>query len=127
MRFLHYCALCAYIALIILTLLWEGWLAPAAHFPPGFWLTLKAIPLLVPLFDLLHGRAYTYAWSSMLILLYFIEGTVLTVSHRQEAFALHSVLPYALLETLFCVSFFFCAVFYVHYKNRDKPPGANAR
>ena len=113
MRALYSLALSAYIALIVLTLLWEGWLAPAPHFPPGFWLALKSIPLLVPLFGLLHGKAYTYGWSSMLILPYFVEGMVLTVSHRQEPFALHSVWPYALLETLLCTIFFFGAVFYV--------------
>jgi len=118
MRALYRLALSAYIALIILTLLWEGWLAPAPHFPPGFWLTLKSIPLLIPLFGLLHGKAYTYGWSSMLILFYFVEGTVLTVSHRQEPFALYSVLPYALLEILLCIIFFFSAVFYVRRARR---------
>jgi len=120
MRILYYFALSSYIALIILTLLWEGWLAPAAHFPLGFWLALKSIPLLVPLFGLLHGKAYTYGWSSMLILFYFVEGTVLTVSHRQGPFALHSVLPYALLEILLCTIFFFSAVFYVRHTRRPR-------
>jgi len=118
MRNLYRLALSAYIGLIILTLLWEGWLAPAPHFPPGFWLTLKSIPLLMPLFGLLHGTSYTYAWASMLILVYFVEGLVLAVSHRQEPFALHGVLPYALLEILLSTIFFFSAVFYVRQAHR---------
>jgi uncharacterized membrane protein len=118
MRNLYRLALSAYIGLIILTLLWEGWLAPAPHFPPGFWLTFKSIPLLMPLFGLLHGKSYTYAWASMLILVYFVEGLVLAVSHRQEPFALHGVLPYALLEILLSTIFFFSAVFYVRQAHR---------
>lgn len=111
-------ALGAYLGLIALTLAWEGWLAPAPKFPPGFWLTLKALPLLFPLFGLLHGKAYTYAWASLLILVYFIEGVVLSVTHRYEPWALHSTLPYAALETLLCVVFFFSALLYARAASR---------
>lgn len=62
------------IALILLCVLWEGWLAPLR--PGGSWMTLKAVPLLLPLFGILRGRRYTYQWSSMLILLYVMEGSV---------------------------------------------------
>ena len=37
-------------------------------------MVLKALPLLAPLFGILHGRVYTYRWSSMLMVVYFIEG-----------------------------------------------------
>jgi uncharacterized membrane protein len=62
------------IALIVLCLAWEAWLAPLR--PGGSALILKVLPLLVPLFGVLHGRRYTYQWSSMLIWLYFTEGVV---------------------------------------------------
>ena len=62
------------IALIFLCLGWELWLAPLR--PGGSWLVLKVLPLLAPLFGILRGRLYTYRWSSMLILAYFIEGVV---------------------------------------------------
>jgi uncharacterized membrane protein len=62
------------IALILLCLAWEGWLAPLK--PGGSWLILKAVPLLLPLQGILHGRRYTYQWSAMFILLYFTEGVV---------------------------------------------------
>lgn len=106
-------ALTAYVALIVLTLAWEGWLAPAPRVPPGFWLTAKSLPLLLPLFGLLRGKRYTYKWASMLILLYLTEGIVLTASTRQQPFALHSVLPYALLETLLATAFFVAAIAFV--------------
>lgn len=51
---------------------WELWLAPLR--PGGSWMVLKALPLLAPLFGILHGKIYTYRWCSMLMVAYFIEG-----------------------------------------------------
>jgi uncharacterized membrane protein len=62
------------IALIVMCLAWEAWLAPLR--PGGSALILKVLPLLVPLFGVLHGRRYTYQWSSLLIWFYFTEGAV---------------------------------------------------
>lgn len=61
-------------ALIVLCVAWEVWLAPLR--PEGSWLTLKALPLLLPLFGILHGRRYTYQWACMFVLLYFVEGVI---------------------------------------------------
>lgn len=58
--------------LIAVCLAWELWLAPLR--PGGSWLALKALPLLLPLFGILHGRRKTYQWASLLILLYLLEG-----------------------------------------------------
>ena len=66
--------------LIALCLAWELWLAPLR--PGGSWLVLKAVLLLLPLFGILRGRRYTYQWSSMFILLYFMEGLVRATSDR---------------------------------------------
>lgn len=60
------------IGLIALCLTWELWLAPLR--PGGSWLALKALPLLLPLFGILHGRRKTYQWASLLILPYLLEG-----------------------------------------------------
>lgn len=57
---------------IALCVTWELWLAPLR--PGGSWMALKALPLLAPLFGILRGHAYTYRWSSMLMVAYFIEG-----------------------------------------------------
>lgn len=62
------------IALILLGLAWEVWLAPLR--PGGSWLMLKVLPLLAALFGILHGRLYTYRWSTLMIWLYFCEGSV---------------------------------------------------
>jgi len=68
------------IALIFLCVAWELWLAPVR--PGGSALALKALPLLPPLFGVLRGMRYTYQWSSMLILAYFMEGVVRAWSER---------------------------------------------
>lgn len=106
-------ALVAYLGLIVLTLLWEGWLAPAPKAPPGLWLMVKSLPLLLPLFGLLHGRRYTYQWSLFLILAYFTEGVVVAYAHRQEGLALGSPVPYAWLEIVLTTVFFVSAILYI--------------
>ena len=106
-------ALASYLLLILLSVLWEGWLAPAPKAPPGFWLTVKALLLLLPLPGMLRDKPRSYLWASLLVMLYFMEGTMLLYLHRTEGFALHSVLPYALLETLLTLGFIASAGFYV--------------
>ncbi len=61
-------------ALLVLCVLWEGWLAPLR--PGGSWMILKAVPLLAPLSGILRGRRYTSQWASMLSLLYLAEGVL---------------------------------------------------
>jgi uncharacterized membrane protein len=92
------------IALIILCLSWEIFLAPLKA--DGSLLFLKALPLLAPLFGILKGHRYTYQWASMLILLYFIEGVVRAWSDQGFSAQL------AMIETLLSIIFFGCAIFY---------------
>jgi len=75
---LHLIACSSLIALIFLCLAWELRLAPIQA--GGSWLVLKCLPLLLPLFGILHGRRYSFQWASMLILLYFTEGVVRAMS-----------------------------------------------
>ncbi|HEZ6259212.1 TPA: DUF2069 domain-containing protein [Neisseria meningitidis] len=62
------------IALIILSLSWELWIAPLR--PGGSWLALKALPLCLPLSGILKKNIYTYQYSSMLVLIYFAEAVM---------------------------------------------------
>lgn len=71
-------ACAAWIALILLGVAWELLLAPLR--PGGSWLVLKVLPLLLPLRGLLHGRRYTFQWSTLLVWAYFVEGVVRAVS-----------------------------------------------
>jgi len=98
------------IALILLCLAWEGWLAPLR--PGGSLLIFKAVPLLLPLFGILHGRRYTYQWASMFILLYFTEGAVRAWTDGGLSGKL------ALLEVALTLAFFFSSIFYARASRR---------
>jgi uncharacterized membrane protein len=91
------------LALIALGLAWELWLAPAR--PGGSWLVLKVLPLLAPLFGLLHGRLRTFQWTSFLALAYFAEGVVRAWSEPPPGRVLAS------LETALALALFGCAIF----------------
>jgi uncharacterized membrane protein len=95
------------IALILLCVLWETWLAPLRA--GGSMLALKALPLLLPLFGILHGRRYTYQWASMLILLYFVEGAVRATTESGPAQWA------ALAETLLAVAFFVSTILFARW------------
>ena len=105
LRRLYLCSCSSLIALLFLCLAWESRLAPVQ--PGGSWLMLKALPLLAPLFGILHGRRYTYQWASMLILLYFAEGVVRLYSESGPSQWL------AAAEIALSLTFFGAAVGYV--------------
>jgi uncharacterized membrane protein len=92
------------IALIALCLAWETVLAPFK--PNGSLLILKTLPLLLPLFGILHGKRYTYQWTSLFILFYFMEGSVRAWADVGLSAQL------ALAEVGLSVVFFFCAIYY---------------
>jgi uncharacterized membrane protein len=100
------------IALIVLGLAWELWLAPARA--GGSWLVLKVLPLLAPLFGILHRRIRTYQWSSMLILAYFVEGVVRGYSEA----GLSAVL--ARIEIALSLLFFCSVLAYVRASARQR-------
>lgn len=99
------------IGLIALSLAWELWLAPLR--PGGSWLVLKVIPLLLPLFGILHGKVYTYRWSTLLIWLYFTEGAVRAWSDRGDS------ATFALIEIALSLVFFVAAAWYSRISPRN--------
>lgn len=92
------------IGLLALCVAWELWLAPIRS--GGSLLAVKALPLAAPLYGILRGRRYTYQWSSMLVLFYFVEGVMRGWSERGLSQQL------ALAEIVLSVAFFVCAVAY---------------
>jgi len=64
----------AWLALLLLTVLWEWQLAPLR--PGGSWLVLKGAPLLLPLRGVLRGDVQPMQWATLLSLLYLAEGSV---------------------------------------------------
>ena len=97
-------AIVALLALILLCLAWELWLAPLR--PGGSWLALKALPLALPLSGIFSGKRYTYQWSSMLILGYLAEGATRAWTETGMSRSL------AMAEVLLSLVFFAAAVSY---------------
>jgi uncharacterized membrane protein len=98
-------ATAALLALIVLSIAWEWWLAPLR--PGGSALVLKAVPLLLALPGVWQRRLYTLQWASMLILLYFAEGIVRGWSDHGLSARL------GWLQAALAVIFFVCTLAYV--------------
>lgn len=107
------------VALIVLTVAWEGWLAPLR--PGGSALVLKALPLAAALHGVWRRRVYTLQWASMLILLYFAEGIVRGMSDAGLSARL------AWIETALAMSFLACALAYVAPFKRAARAARHAR
>jgi len=102
------------VALIVLGLAWELWLAPIR--PGGSWLALKVLPLCIPLAGLLKNRMYTYRWVSLLVWLYFIEGVVRAWGDRAPGNWL------ALLEVVLCLVLFAACVAHIRLRLKRGMP-----
>ena len=105
-----YLTLSGYFALLLLLVIWHGFLFPANKQP---WLILGFIvaPLLFPLSGLLKEKPYTYAWTSFVILLYFIHGIV-------EAWANENERVYAVIEIYLSVQVYIGAIYYARLQGR---------
>ena len=104
LRYCNLAAISSLMLLLALCLTWELWLAPLR--PGGSWLALKALPLLTPLFGILHGRRYTHQWASLLIQLYLLEGLARATSD-------HGTMQWlAVAEVGLALIFFVAAVCY---------------
>ena len=87
------------VALIVLGLAWELWLAPLR--PGGSWWAIKVLPLAIPLAGVLRNRMYTYRWLSMLVWLYFAEGVVRAITDLNRLSAVLAGVQVALCIVLF--------------------------
>jgi len=100
-----------FVALIVLGIAWETWLAPLR---PGAWLlSLKTVPLVLALPGIASGRLRVYQWWSMLILGYLTEGVVRTASDAGLAARL------ATAEIVLAVVAFTSIVLYVRAVRRE--------
>ena len=105
MNILFFGASLSLIGLIILNLLWEIFYNPLHN--QGSLMVIKSVILLIPLSGILKKNRYTYQWSSMFILLFFIEGVVRFYSEREmsQSMALYQII----LSCIFFIStMFFC-------------------
>lgn len=110
-RTLQIIAIISLLGLIILGLIWELWLAPLK--PGGSFLAIKVLPLCIPLAGLLKNRMYTFRWVSLLVWLYFIEGTVRGYSDPFPS------RYFAWIETALCLILFTACAAYVRIRLRN--------
>ncbi len=112
--FYYKITLVGYFGILILLSSWIIYFKPPTNSTISLSLIFILSPLLIALRGLLNGKRYTFAWSSMLILFYFMHGVV-------EAWANESTLVQilALIEVGFSVIFFIGAIMFVKYKSRE--------
>ena len=84
------------LALIVLGLAWELWLAPTGRGT----LALKVLPLAFCVVGVLKYRMQTYRWLSLLVWVYVVEGSVRATSESGPA------VPLAIAEVLLCLLLF---------------------
>lgn len=106
----------SYLGLLALVMLWEAWLAPATPVPRAFWLGLKTLPLLVPLYPVLRGSARAHVLAALLVLLYFSEGVAAAYSEGRRGD--WGGTAYGLAEIVLAVVFIVSATFYARAANR---------
>ena len=99
-------AVASLLALIVLGLAWELWLAPTGNRT----LALKVLPLAVPLAGLLKNRMYTYRWVSLMVWLYFIEGVIRATSDHGPSVTL------AIIEVVLCLLLFTACAVHVRWR-----------
>jgi uncharacterized membrane protein len=97
------------LALIVLGLAWELWLAPTGRGT----LALKVLPLVWTLPGLLRLRMRTYRWISLLVWLYFTEGVVRATSDRGAG------VPLAIAEIVLCLLLFGACAAHVRLRLRN--------
>jgi uncharacterized membrane protein len=115
-RWTRHVAVGSVIALILLGLAWELWLAPTGSGT----LALKVVPLLLPLPGLWHARMYTYRWVGLLVWLYFGEGVVRATTERGLSATLATV------QVALCLLLFGACALHVRWRLRKAARGAAA-
>lgn len=99
-------ALACLLALIVLCLAWELWLAPTGRGT----LAVKALPLVLAVPGVLAWRVYTFRWLSLVLWLYVAEGAVRATSDRGLG------APLALLEVALCVVLFAACAAHIRWR-----------
>ena len=102
-------AVACLLALVMLGLAWELWLAPTGN---RTW-ALKVLPLAGALAGLLKHRMYTYRWLSLLVWLYVAEGAVRATTERGI------VVPLALAEIVLSLMLFAACAVHVRWRLRQ--------
>lgn len=104
--------LIGYFSLLFFMPLWLIYLNPSQGLSPILSLCLFTVPLLFPLKGLLAGNPYTYAWSSFVVMIYFLHSlTTLWVSPADVV--------WASLELIFAIMMFIGGSYYAKYRGQE--------
>ncbi len=104
--FFRYLALTSYFGLLLSLLAWIVIADHADTFPTYALIIIASFPLLLPLRGLLHGKPYTHAWYSFILLFYFLHG--IGELYSSEHFNI-----YPFLEILFSTISFISSILYI--------------
>lgn len=96
------------LALVVLGLAWELWLAPTGA---KTW-ALKVLPLALALPGVLKFRMFTHRWLALLVWLYVAEGAVRATTESGPA------LPLALAQTVLAIGLFAACSMHVRWRLR---------
>ena len=105
-----------WIALIVLTVLWEGWLAPTQ--PAGLWLMIKSLPLLIPLFGMLHLKRIHFSIAGLISMPYFTEGVMISWGEMATGVQNPLLLAVSLAEVFLVLGFVGCIYIYLRNTKR---------
>lgn len=103
-RFAWQATLISAVALIVLGVAWELWLAPLR--PGGSWLLLKVLPFLILLPALARRSVYAMQLALFAVLLYLLEGSARIVEPMPAAVL-------AAIEIFLALVFFCAAIVYL--------------
>jgi uncharacterized membrane protein len=115
MKAQHYqwLTLASYFALMFSLVIWIVVMPHSENFPTAAWLIIGVVPLLFPMRGLLHGKPYTHAWASFLMLFYFTHGIgELYSSQFSELFAW--------LEVIFSMTSFMAMILFVKKNAKEQ-------
>ncbi|WP_174484024.1 DUF2069 domain-containing protein [methanotrophic endosymbiont of Bathymodiolus puteoserpentis (Logatchev)] len=107
----HAIALCAYLSLFSLLMLWNTVLSPPEKLPVALLLIITVTPLLLVFRGFLKGNLKSCSWMAYISMPYFIHGSI-------EAYArTERLLPS--LEVVFSLLLFLGASLYVRQSGKD--------
>lgn len=105
-------ALINYFALIIFMPLWLIYLSPSEGLSPTLTLVMFTLPLLLPFKGLIQGNPYTYAWSSFILMIYYLHSlTTFWVLPEDRIFAV--------IEFILTTNMFLAGTYYAKYKGQE--------
>ncbi len=110
-RALRAASLASLLALIVVCVAWELWLAPTGRGT----LAIKALPLVFCVAGLWRHRMYTFRWLSLLVWLYFMEGVVRATTEAGLSQALAGA------EVVLSSALFVFSAIYIRWRLRHAP------